>query len=54
MSGDATIAALVELSISLEKSAAELYRWLELKFAHHQEVVDFWKRYADEEDMHAR
>jgi len=54
MSDDTTIAALVELSISLEKSAAEIYRWLELKFAHHQDVVDFWKRYAREEDGHAR
>ena len=51
---DNTIAALVELAISLEKSAAEIYRWLELKFAHQQEVVDFWKRYAAEEDMHAQ
>ena len=54
MTNQATIAALVELSIRLEKSAAEIYRWLGSKFAHHQEVADFWKRYAAEEDMHAQ
>lgn len=54
MSDKSTIAKLLELAISVEKAAEELYRGLEVKFAHHQEVADFWRRYAVEEAGHAR
>jgi rubrerythrin len=54
MTGQATIADLFELAIELEDSAQKLYTELATKFAHHQEVADFWKQYAVEEAGHAR
>jgi rubrerythrin len=42
------------LAISAEKATEELYRRLEAKFAHHQEVADFWGKYAAEEARHAQ
>lgn len=50
---ESTIARLIELSIAAEKAAEELYRGLEAKFSHHEEVADFWREYAGEEAMHA-
>jgi len=54
MSNKATVTELFELAIVVEKAAEELYRGLEVKFAHHQEVADFWERYAAEEAGHAQ
>jgi rubrerythrin len=48
-----TIARLIELAIAAEKAAEELYRGLEAKFAHYEDVADFWGEYAGEEVMHA-
>lgn len=53
MSNKSTIARLLELAIAAEKAAEELYRGMETKFAHHEDVADFWREYADEEVMHA-
>lgn len=49
-----TVVELFELAIEAERTAEALYRGLETKFAHQQEVADFWKRYAAEEAGHAR
>jgi rubrerythrin len=54
MPKDQTIATLFELAIGVEKAAEELYRGLEARFAHHQEIADFWKEYAAEEASHAQ
>src|SRR5574341_1275625 len=54
MSNENTVAKLLELAIGAEKAAEELYRQLEAKFAHHQDVADFWRGYAAEEAGHAR
>ena len=54
MPKDTTVAALFELAIGAEKTAEELYRGLETKFAHHPEVANFWGQYAAEEVTHAR
>lgn len=54
MSNKAMVADLFELAIAAEKAMEELYRGLEAKFAHHQEVADFWGKYAAEEARHAR
>ena len=53
MSNKSTLARLFELAIAAEKAAEELYRGLEAKFAHHEDVADFWREYAGEEVMHA-
>ena len=53
MPNKATVSELFELAIAAEKAAEELYRRLEKKFAHHQEVADFWRKYAAEEVGHA-
>ncbi len=53
MTGESTVADLFELAIELEKSAQELYRGFEAKFAHQQKASDFWKQYAAEEAGHA-
>jgi rubrerythrin len=49
----ATIAELIDLAISAEKAAEELYHGLEAKFAHHEDAAAFWREYAGEEAMHA-
>jgi rubrerythrin len=49
---ESTIARLIELAIAAEKAAEELYRGLEAKFAHHEDVANFWGKYASEEVMH--
>ena len=54
MSNKATVTELFELAIAAEKAAKELYNGLEAKFAHHQEVADFWGKYAAEEAGHAQ
>lgn len=54
VSNKTTVAELFELAIAAEKAAEELYRALEAKFAHHQEVADFWRKYAAEEAGHAQ
>lgn len=54
MSNKATVAELFELAIAAEKAAEKLYRGLEAKFAHQQEVADFWGEYAAEEAGHAQ
>jgi len=54
MSNNDTVAKLLELAIGAEKAAEKLYRQLEAKFAHHQDVADFWRGYAAEEAGHAR
>jgi rubrerythrin len=53
MSNESTIARLLDLAIAAEKAAEELYRGLGTRFAHHEDVADFWREYADEEVMHA-
>jgi rubrerythrin len=54
MSNQATVAELFELAIAAEKAAEKLYRGLEAKFAHYQEVADFWAGYATEEAWHVK
>ncbi|HID63670.1 MAG TPA: hypothetical protein EYP49_13175 [Anaerolineae bacterium] len=54
MSNEATITELLELAIAAEKATEKLYRGLEAKFAHHQEVADFWGKYAAEEAGHVQ
>ena len=54
MSNKATVAELFDLAIAAERAIKELYRGLEIKFAHHQEVADFWGKYAAEEAEHAQ
>lgn len=54
MPNEATVAELFDLAIAAEKAAEALYRGLEAKFAHHQEVADFWGKYAAEEAGHAK
>ena len=54
MPNEATVAELFEMAVTAEKAAEALYRWLEAKFAHYQEVADFWGKYAAEEAGHAR
>jgi rubrerythrin len=49
-----TVAELFELSIAAERAAEEMYLGLAAKFAHHQDVADFWRNYAGEEAGHAR
>ncbi|MBU0493440.1 MAG: hypothetical protein KKA73_17740 [Chloroflexi bacterium] len=51
---DAAVAELFELAIAAEQAAEELYLGLAEKFAHHPEVADFWRAYAQEEAAHAR
>ena len=53
MSNKAPVTELFDLAIAAEKAAEELYRGLEAEFAHHQEVADFWRKYAAEEAGHA-
>lgn len=53
MSNKSTVAGLLELAITAEKAAEELYHGLEAKFAHHEDVAAFWREYAGEEAMHA-
>jgi rubrerythrin len=48
-----TLARLLDMAITAERAAEELYHTLEAKFAHHPEVADFWREYAGEETMHA-
>ena len=50
---DVTVAGLFEMAIDAERAAGELYHGLAAKFAHHPEVANFWKEYADEENNHA-
>jgi rubrerythrin len=54
MSGEATVKELFQVAIALEKVAEKVYRGLQIKFSHHPEVADFWKKYASEEAGHAR
>jgi rubrerythrin len=54
MSTKTTNAELFELAIAVERTAEELYRGLEAKFADCQEVADFWREYAAEEVGHAQ
>jgi rubrerythrin len=49
-----TVTELFELSIAAERAAEGLYLGLAAKFAHHQDVADFWRNYAGEEAGHAR
>jgi len=48
-----TIAELFELAIASERVAEELYLGFKARFAHHQDVADFWEDYAGEEVGHA-
>ena len=54
MSEEATVGELFELAIAAEKTAEKLYRGLGARFAHHEEVADFWRSYAAEEAGHAK
>lgn len=49
-----TIAHLVDLAIQSERIAETLYRRMGVRFHNHPEVENFWRRYAAEEDGHAR
>jgi rubrerythrin len=53
MSNKSTVAELIEMAIAAETAAEELYHKLEARFAHHEDVADFWREYAGEEAMHA-
>jgi rubrerythrin len=53
MPGKTTLAQLLDLAIAAERAAEALYRGLETKFSHHDEVAAFWREYASEEVMHA-
>lgn len=48
-----TVADLFDLAIAAERAAEALYRGLQAKFAHHPDVAEFWRAYAEEEVMHA-
>jgi rubrerythrin len=54
MANTETTAELFEMAIAAEKAAEELYFGFEERFAHHQDVVAFWRKYAEEEVGHAR
>jgi rubrerythrin len=49
-----TVADLFALAIAAETSAAELYRGLTAKFAHHSDIAEFWQRYVTDEITHVR
>jgi rubrerythrin len=53
MPNKATLAQLLDLAIAAERAAEALYRGLEAKFSHYDEITAFWRRYASEEVMHA-
>lgn len=53
MSNNSTIARLLELAIAAENAAEELYRGLEARFTHHEDIANFWREYARGEVMHA-
>ena len=48
-----TIAELFEVAIASERVAEELYLGFKARFAHHQDVADFWEDYDGEEVGHA-
>ena len=54
MSNQESVAELFELAIAAEEAAEALYRGFGAKFAHHQDVATFWRKYADEEIGHIR
>jgi hypothetical protein len=54
MANTETTAELFELAIAAEKAVEELYRGFGAKFAHHQDVATFWRKYADDEIEHIR
>jgi rubrerythrin len=54
MSDKAKVSELFEVAIAAEHANRELFLGLSSKFAHHQEVADFWREYAEDEAMHAR
>jgi len=54
MADNTTMDELFQLAIEAEKAAETIYRRLAAKFAHHQEIADFWTSYAEQEVVHAR
>jgi hypothetical protein len=52
MSGKSTNADVFELAIAIEDLQCEFYKILSEKFAHDQEVTDFWKGMTDDETHH--
>jgi hypothetical protein len=51
--GRATNDDLFESGIAIEDLQREFYKILSEKFAHHQEIADFWKGMEDDELHHA-
>jgi ferritin len=49
-----TVDELFETAIALEEQAKALYLALAQKFAHEEDVAEFWRAYAQEEIAHAR
>jgi rubrerythrin len=54
MANTETTAELFKMAIAAEEAAEELYFGFGERFAHHQDVVAFWRKYAEEEVGHAR
>jgi Rubrerythrin len=48
-----TVAQAFEVAIATERATERLFRGLETKFAHHEDVATFWKQYALDEAKHA-
>lgn len=54
MSDKTKVGELFEMAIAAENANRELFLGLASKFAHHQEVADFWSEYAQGEVIHAQ
>lgn len=48
-----TVGKLFDYAIELERAIETLYRRIGNMFTHHQDIAQFWKRYADDERGHA-
>lgn len=54
MTNTITVETLFQNAIALEKATENLYRNFQNMFASKSQVAIFWKRYADEENGHAK
>lgn len=54
MPNETSVEEFIKLAIELERSAQAFYQGLEVKFARHPELAQFWHLYAQEEDGHAQ
>ena len=53
MMNQVTVAQAFEIAIATEQAAEKLFRGLETKFAHHEDVATFWQQFALDEVKHA-